>query len=87
MAQGGWRWLSKQQLLLFLGPPPAAVEAEVAEGPASWSLQLRPRQLQAKGLLPSLLPLVVRRAAQLEISGEHPSGVDGQMALSGELKL
>ena len=87
VAQGGWRWLSKQQLLLFLGPPPAAVEAEVAEGPASWSLQLRPRQLQAKGLLPSLLPLVVRRAGQLEITGEHPRGIDGQTALSGELKL
>jgi len=87
VAQGGWRWPSNQQLLLFLGPPPAAASAEAPAGLTSWSLQLRPQQLQAKGLLPSLLPLVVRRADQLELSGEHPRAVDGQTALSGELKL
>jgi len=87
VAQGGWRWPSNQQLLLFLGPPPAAANAEVPAGLTSWSLQLRPQQLQAKGLLPSLLPLVVRRAGQLELSGEHPKAAEGQTALSGELKL
>lgn len=86
-AQGGWRWLSDRQLLLFLGPAPRDLKTEALASEQGWSLRIRPKQLQAKGLLPPLLPLVVRQARQLEFTGMSSSPGEGQTALNGELKL
>ena len=85
VAQGGWRWLSKDQLLLFLGPAPGSLKPSRLEQEAPWSLRLQPKQLQAKGLLPPLMPVVVRRARELVLQGLPSRG--GQTALSGELTL
>ena len=85
VAQGGWRWLSKDQLLLFLGPAPGSLKPARFEQEVPWSLRLQPKQLQAKGLLPPLMPVVVRRARELVLRGVPSRG--GQTALSGELTL
>jgi len=85
VAQGGWRWLSKDQLLLFLGPAPGSLKPARLEQEVPWSLRLQPKQLQAKGLLPPLMPVVVRRARELVLQGLPSRG--GQTALSGELTL
>lgn len=85
VAQGGWRWLSKDQLLLFLGPAPGSLKPARLEQEVPWSLRLQPKQLQAKGLLPPLMPVVVRRARELVLRGVPSRG--GQTALSGELTL
>ena len=85
VAQGGWRWLSKDQLLLFLGPAPGSLKPARLEQEVPWSLRLQPKQLQAQGLLPPLMPVVVRRARELVLRGVPSRG--GQTALSGELTL
>ncbi len=85
VVQGGWRWLSKDQLLLFLGPAPGPLKPAPLEQEVLWTLRLLPKQLQANGLLPPLMPGVVRRARELVLRGVPSLG--GQTALSGELTL
>jgi len=87
---GGWRWLARRRLLWFLGPVPRSVAASPALGDADWRLQLRPQALAGSGLLPPGLPLVVRRAQQLQLQGKgEAEGLAGQRqnALSGQLEL
>jgi hypothetical protein len=80
---GGWRWLSADQLLLFLGPSPT--DAPVLKPPvdADWQLLVQPQQLEAQQLLPPGLPLVVKRSSQLVLQGRG----SGVTALSGRLEL
>ncbi len=82
-AVGGWRWLGGAQLLLFLGPSPTQAPALGAAGLDRWQLSLKPTALETEGLLPSSLPLVVKRSERLLLQG---SG-SGQSALSGRLEL
>ena len=86
---GGWRWLPQRQLLLFLGPVPSRIPVSPALVAADWRLRLRPAAMADAGLLPSNLPAVVRRAAELELLGQ-PVGVrsgERQSALAGQLRL
>ena len=80
---GGWRWLTANQLLLFLGPSPT--QAPVLQPPAGadWQLLIQPRTLDAQQLLPPGLPLVVRRASQMVLQGRGT----GVTALAGRLDL
>jgi hypothetical protein len=86
---GGWRWLPGQQVLLFLGPSPTQVPASRSLEQADWSLNLRPRAMAAAGLLPENLPLLARRAAQLQLVGRSAGGRSGerQSAVAGRLDL
>lgn len=91
---GGWRWLSASQLLLFLGssptPTPTPTPTSPSQPQGEWSLSLRPSAMAANGLLPESLPLLVRRADQLQLqgravgarSGERQSVVAGRLDLS-----
>jgi hypothetical protein len=89
---GGWRWLPAGQLLFFLGPTPPSPKLGSASAPLqplatalSWQLRLRPRALDAQGLLPEQLPLVVQRADQLLLESQA-SGAS-QASLAGRLDL
>lgn len=82
-AVGGWRWLAANQLVLFLGPSPQQVPQMESNAPETWQLALKPAALDAAGLLPPGLPLVVRRSQQLLMQGRG----SGQSALSGRLEL
>ena len=84
VAQGGWRWLSKEHLLLFLGPAPGPLKPAALEQDGAWTLRLQPKRLLAKRLLPPLMPLAVRRARDLVLRGVPSRG--GQTGLSGELR-
>ena len=82
-AVGGWRWLGGNQLLLFLGPSPQQRPQMESNNADSWQLALKPAALEAAGLLPPGLPLVVKRSQQLLLQGRG----SGQSALSGRLEL
>jgi hypothetical protein len=97
---GGWRWIvaagGDPQLLLFLGPPPAAGEGPIAatggELPGAGSLWLRgrPASLARLGLLPPQLPELVPMADQLGMeitpAGAPGSGVSLSL-LQGDLQV
>ena len=80
---GGWRWLSSDQLLLFLGPTPLQAPTLATPRGADWQLRLQPQELDALQLLPPGLPLVVRRASDLVLQGRG----SGSTALSGRLEI
>lgn len=82
-AVGGWRRLGTDRLLLFLGPSPTQTPGWPAPGLDRWQLSLQPKALEAVGLLPSGLPLVVKRAQRLVLQGQGA----GQSALAGRLEL
>ncbi|MCP9833229.1 MULTISPECIES: hypothetical protein [unclassified Cyanobium] len=91
---GGWRWIGDAgpapQLLLFLGPVPARLQAMAIAGeqaPASGALWLRvrPQGLDQLGLLPEPLPELVRRADQLTMQAV-PGGA-GVSWLKGRLRV
>jgi hypothetical protein len=89
---GGWRWITSArrdpQLLFFLGPVPAdpLLAIGTAEhplpGPGALRLRSRPQALQSLGLLPADVPELVRRADQLWMVAEPPSGTDPATPLS-----
>lgn len=95
---GGWHWLSRTggapELLLFLGPEPAAAEAgkvpPVAPPAAALLLTmvLQPRALAELGLMPPALPSPLLQAQQLTVvaqgSSEASSPISG---LWGRLQL
>ena len=81
-AVGGWRRLGADQLLLFLGPSPSQAPG-LGAGGELWQLSVQPTALEAAGLLPSSLPLVVKRAQRLVLQGRG----SGQTALAGRLEL
>jgi hypothetical protein len=74
---GGWRWLASPggnpQLLLFLGPAPAAPPAARIV-PGEFQLRLRPSELDRLSLIPEGLPLLVRRATSLELVATATQG-------------
>jgi len=83
---GGWRWIpgtgKEAQLLLFLGPVPPSlppIPVGAAERPPAGELLLRvrPRALDALGLLPMEMPALVRRADQLATRARPLPGVQG----------
>lgn len=80
---GGWRWLSADQLLLFLGPSPTQAPKLQPPSGADWQLLMQPQRLDNQQLLPPGLPVVVKRATQLVL---HGSGAVGT-ALAGRLDL
>ena len=80
---GGWRWLSSDQLLFFLGPTPLQAPTLATPRGADWQLRLQPQELDALQLLPPGLPLVVRRASDLVLQGRG----SGSTALSGRLEI
>jgi len=82
-AVGGWRRLGSDWLLLFLGPSPTQTPGWPEPGLDRWQLSLQPTALEATGLLPSGLPLVVQRAQRLVLQGQGA----GQSALAGRLEL
>jgi hypothetical protein len=83
---GGWRWIpgtgKEAQLLLFLGPVPPTLPA-IAQGSGERPpvgevlLRVRPRALDALGLLPMEMPALVRRADQLATRARPLPGVQG----------
>jgi hypothetical protein len=83
---GGWRWIpgtgKEAQLLLFLGPVPPSlppIPPGAAERPPAGEvlLRVRPRALDALGLLPVEMPALVRRADQLSTRARPLPGVQG----------
>jgi len=97
---GGWRWITAAgrapELLLFLGPPPAAGERPIATDggglPSAGSLRLRsrPASLARLGLLPPQLPDLVPMADQLgmEITPVGAGGSDASLSLlQGDLQV
>ncbi|MCS5698808.1 hypothetical protein NZK32_07115 [Cyanobium sp. FGCU-52] len=83
---GGWRWIpgtgKEAQLLLFLGPVPPSlppIPQGAGERPPAGELLLRvrPRALDALGLLPMEMPALVRRADQLATRARPLAGVQG----------
>lgn len=99
---GGWRWLSpassrEPQLLFFLGTEPALAEKSLLwpdaqpRGGVALELRIRPSALESLGLLPTDLPLLVRRSEQLSLlSGADRGMVRGggrSGSLSGSLRL
>ena len=83
---GGWRWIpgtgKEAQLLLFLGPVPPSlppIPPGAAERPPAGEvlLRVRPRALDALGLLPVEMPALVRRADQLATRARPLPGVQG----------
>ena len=87
---GGWRWSARrEQLLLFLGPVPSRPAAPAPLEVGDWQLRLRPAAMASIGLMPAGVPVVVRRAVQLELLGK-PVGLrpgERQSALAGRLQL
>jgi hypothetical protein len=87
---GGWRWLSSAdgsaRVLFFLGSPPALSAPPGRESPrpgrGELRLRARPAALQSLGLLPPLLPAVVRQAEQIWIEVLPPPGVGAGQPLS-----
>lgn len=87
---GGWRWSPRrEQLLLFLGPVPSRLATPAPISAGDWQLRLRPAAMASIGLMPAGVPVVVRRAVQLELLGK-PVGLrpgERQSALAGRLQL
>jgi len=87
---GGWRWLQaadgRPQLLFFLGPPPPQTapmgEETLRPGRGELRLRARPTALEAVGLLPPLLPPLLRRSEQLWVEASPPPGLDPSLPLS-----
>jgi hypothetical protein len=87
---GGWRWLGsadgQARLLFFLGSPPLPSLPMGTEWPRpgrqELRLRARPAALDALGLLPPLLPGVVRQAEQLWIEALPPPGGGGSQPIS-----
>lgn len=80
---GGWMWhKGNTRITLFLGPAPSqlaqspALSGELfpAGQRAGMVLFARPRELEARGLLPPDLPEVVRRSNALWVAAEPSSG-------------
>jgi hypothetical protein len=88
--EGGWRWLQaadgRPQLLFFLGPPPPLAapmgEETLRPNPGELRLRARPTALEAAGLLPPLLPPLLRRSEQLWVEAGPPTGLDPSLPLS-----
>ncbi len=87
---GGWRWLAgadgQARVLFFLGsPPPSSLSMgseTVRPGRQELRMRARPSALEALGLLPPLLPGVVRQAEQLWIEATPPPGARSQQPVS-----
>ncbi|MFZ9535711.1 MAG: hypothetical protein ACO274_06600 [Vulcanococcus sp.] len=88
---GGWRWTSKQDLLFSLGAAPTAAPLKPLQlaKDSAWTLEMRPKALQERQLLPQSLPIVVRRAETLVLQGQSRSSraAERQSALRGQLNL
>ncbi|MEO1003896.1 MAG: hypothetical protein AAFX65_12410 [Cyanobacteria bacterium J06638_7] len=94
---GGWRWLAAAgrplQLLLFLGPEPAAITSGEDDPTAAGAgaagaggrrpllrLQARPRALAALNLLPGQLPLPLLQSRQLLLLADDGPPAEEQPA-------
>jgi hypothetical protein len=95
---GGWRWLQSPdgsaRVLFFLGSPPPLSKPmgweTVRPGRQELRLRARPAALASLGLLPPLLPPVVRQSQQIWIEAVPPAGVEaGQLVslLTGRLQV
>ncbi len=96
---GGWRWIGETgpapQLLLFLGPVPSralpmATAGERAPADGELLMRVRPQALDLLGLLPELMPDLVRRSDQLwmEVTPLGPGdGPEGISRLWGRLQV
>jgi hypothetical protein len=87
---GGWRWLQaadgSARVVFFLGtpPPPSAPMGAETLRPGRQQLRVRARPvaLNDLGLLPPLLPPVVRQADQLWLEAAPPAGTAGPQPVS-----
>jgi hypothetical protein len=87
---GGWRWLQSAEgqarVLFFLGPPPPPAAPMGREtlrpGRGEMRLRARPAALETLGILPPLLPSIVRRSEQLWIEAAPPPGIDPAQPVS-----
>jgi hypothetical protein len=87
---GGWRWLQsvdgQARVLFFLGSPPPPSEPMGSEtlrpGPQELRVRARPAALEALGLLPPLLPAVVRQSEQLWIEVAPTQGAGAGQPVS-----
>ena len=87
---GGWRWLpGRRDLLLFLGPLPAAVASSPPLGDVAWRLRLRSADMAKASLFPSSLPQLMQRADQVQLIGRPLGARSGERrsALAGRLEL
>lgn len=96
---GGWIWIPDPgrtpQLLLFLGPTPAAsapmpLSDGQRPGPGQLWMRLRPNAMAAIGLLPQRMPTLLQKASQVWIESEplaSPSRGEPISRLRGRLQL
>jgi hypothetical protein len=95
---GGWRWLQspdgQEEVLFFLGPPPAMAvpigAATLPPGRDELRLRARPAAMAGLGLLPPLTPQLVQRSEQLWMEAAPIPGIGpGQpiSRLTGRLQV
>ncbi len=95
---GGWRWLQspdgQEEVLFFLGPPPALAlpigAATLPPGRDELRLRARPAAMAGLGLLPPLTPQLVQRSEQFWMEAAPMPGIGpGQpiSRLTGRLQV